>query len=60
MQCADCQNTKRGKSEKLNQWLEDRGLCFCAELRKVTSLINFGGVACNGKRYKLIEQVELF
>lgn len=60
MQCASCQNVKRGKSERLNQWLDDRGLCYCGELKKVTSLSNYKGVACAGKLYRAIEKTELF
>jgi len=66
MQCSECQHTKRSKSEKLNQWLGDRGLIVCGELSKqagvpiVTSSSNVGGPVCAGKHYRAIEQVELF
>lgn len=66
MQCESCQHTERTKSEKLNQWLGDRGLIVCSELSKmagvpiVTSSINVGGPVCGGKHYRAIEQTELF
>jgi len=58
MDCQTCSNARRSKTEKTNNWLDERGLAFCLPIsrdrgkQQLVSLSNAAGPVCRGKHYE--------